>query len=158
MLLLGFLALAVVGCDQGSKEVAERRLAGDHPHELVAGRVDLRYTENPGVAFRSERVLPDAVRLPVIVIAGLSLFAILAVALYRRRHELSATTAGYALILGGAAGNLVDRAARGHVVDFVHVHGWPIFNVADVAIAAGALLVLAASVRSEIRDRRTRTG
>jgi lipoprotein signal peptidase len=64
------------------------------------------------------------------------------VTLIRRRAELSPTTAGLALVAGGAAGNLLDRAVRGYVVDFIHVHGWPIFNVADVAIAAGAILLL----------------
>jgi signal peptidase II len=52
--------------------------------------------------------------------------------------------AGLALVMGGAVGNLVDRALRGHVVDFIHVSGWPVFNVADVAIVAGGLLVVLA--------------
>ena len=53
---------------------------------------------------------------------------------------------GLALILGGALGNLVDRIARGYVVDFIHVKGWPIFNVADMCITAAAIMIMYLSV------------
>ena len=46
----------------------------------------------------------------------------------------------YALLLAGALGNLSDRLFRGYVVDFIHLHHWPIFNVADICIVVGALL------------------
>ncbi len=141
-LLLAALLLGVVGCDQGSKQLAEDRLGDGSTHELAAGRVDLQYAQNRGVAFNSERVIPQAVRTPLIAIAGVTLLGFVLVTLIRRRAELSPTTAGLALVAGGAAGNLLDRAVRGYVVDFIHVHGWPIFNVADVAIAAGAILLL----------------
>jgi signal peptidase II len=52
--------------------------------------------------------------------------------------------AGFALVVGGALGNALDRLARGAVVDFVHVRFWPVFNVADVLVALGiGLLALA---------------
>jgi signal peptidase II len=146
-LLLVAIVLLVTGCDQATKSWAEDELAGAPPAEIVAGRVDLTYAENHGVAFNTERVLPEGARGAVVVLAGLGGLAMLSVFWWRRRGEVSARTAGYALVLGGAAGNLIDRAARGHVVDFVHVHGWPIFNVADVAIGAGIALILLAEAR-----------
>jgi signal peptidase II len=49
-----------------------------------------------------------------------------------------------ALVLGGAIGNLSDRALRGHVIDFIHVNYWPVFNVADIAVCVGAGLLMIA--------------
>ena len=54
--------------------------------------------------------------------------------------------AGLSLQLGGAAGNFIDRVRLGHVVDFVDVHFWPVFNVADIGITCGAILVVAAII------------
>jgi signal peptidase II len=150
-LLLVALVLLVAGCDQATKHWAEEELAGAPPAEVVAGRLELTYAENHGVAFNTERVLPAAARTPVLVLAGVAALGVLAVLWWRRRGEVSARTAGYALVVGGAAGNFVDRIARGYVVDFVHLHGWPIFNVADVAVVAGVGLLLAAEWRREVR-------
>lgn len=58
-----------------------------------------------------------------------------------------ATQVGFALVFSGALGNIVDRIARGYVVDFIHVRGWPVFNVADIAVVVGmGLIALAALV------------
>lgn len=46
------------------------------------------------------------------------------------------------MVLSGALGNLTDRVLRGHVIDFLRLHHWPVFNVADVAIGVGASLLL----------------
>jgi len=57
------------------------------------------------------------------------------------------TQVGFALVFSGALGNIVDRIARGYVVDFIHVRGWPVFNVADIAVVVGmGLIALAALV------------
>jgi signal peptidase II len=144
-LVLLLLVLGIAGCDQASKHWAEGELSGKPPSTLVAHRLDLEYAQNHGSAFSLDRVLPAGARTPVLWIAGFGLLALLGVALWRQRSELSMRTAGYALVIGGAAGNLVDRLARGYVVDFVHLHGWPIFNVADCAIVAGAGLLVISS-------------
>ena len=152
-LALLLIVLGVTGCDQASKHWAERRLDGKAPTTLVAHRVDLEYAQNRGMAFNLERWAPESVRTPVLWIAGIGLVTALGVAFWRRRRELSLRTAGYACVLGGAAGNLIDRFTRGYVVDWVHVHGWPVFNVADVAIGVGAgLLVLASMLASRACD------
>ena len=66
---------------------------------------------------------------------------------------------GLGLVLGGAAGNLTDRVVNGgtltgRVVDFIHLHGWPVFNVADSAIVVGAATVLVASILRSSKARR----
>ena len=56
------------------------------------------------------------------------------------------TQVGFALVFSGALGNIVDRIARGYVVDFIHVRGWPVFNVADIAVVVGMGLIALASL------------
>jgi signal peptidase II len=141
------IALATAGCDQATKRWAEEELRDAPPTTLVAGRLDLTYVENPGIAFGLDRVAPPGIRKPVIVSAAIAALAVLGLAWYRRGGAVSAQTVAGALIAGGAAGNLIDRFARGAVVDFVHLHGWPVFNVADVALVAGVALLLVAEWR-----------
>ena len=59
------------------------------------------------------------------------------------------TSAGIGLIAGGAMGNLLDRARLGHVTDMLHLPNWPTFNVADIAIVIGVVVVLIAQLRQE---------
>lgn len=146
-IVLVLLLLGVTGCDQATKHWAERDLQGKGPHHVMT-RVDLEYAQNHGVAFNLERVIPPSAQKPIIVIAGLTLLGALGFALWRRRGELSPQSAGYALVIGGALGNLLDRYTRGYVVDFIHVHGWPVFNVADIAVVAGVGLLVISQSRS----------
>ena len=71
---------------------------------------------------------------------------LLLVWLLRLSTEEKATSLALALILGGAAGNLIDRLVYGYVIDFIDVYysswHWPAFNVADAAISVGAFLLL----------------
>jgi signal peptidase II len=63
------------------------------------------------------------------------------VAWWRRRRASNVEQAAYALLVAGAFGNAFDRIRSGYVIDFIEIHRWPIFNVADVAIVAGAVLL-----------------
>ncbi len=78
-----------------------------------------------------------------------SLIALVVVSLllWKNSHTMTVTGVGLALILGGALGNLWDRLVNGHVVDFLDFYlgsyHWPAFNVADSAIVAGAVLLVA---------------
>jgi signal peptidase II len=67
--------------------------------------------------------------------------------------EISLTSFAFALVLAGAAGNLIDRAARGRVIDFIRVHyyaaNFPVFNVADSAITVGVALIILATLIPE---------
>jgi signal peptidase II len=138
-LLLG-VAAAVLALDQLTKAWAVDALADGHTIDLV-GSLRLRLTINYGSAFS----LADG-RGPLISLLALVVVAVL---LRTGRH---ATRPGMAialgLVLGGALGNLVDRAFRagdgflgGGVVDFVDLQWWPVFNVADSAIVVGAILL-----------------
>jgi signal peptidase II len=142
---LGTMAI-VVALDQVTKAIVRQILPLGESRSIIPDFLDLTHVHNTGAAFG----LLNAVEFPykplvMIAIAALALVAIAAYATQLGFHEKMARF-GLALILAGAFGNLIDRAAFGFVVDFVDVywgmtHFWA-FNVADSAITIGAILVL----------------
>lgn len=144
-----FLCLSVVGCDHTTKRLAVTHLSGQAPLPVVPGVLDLRYTENTDTAFSllgghvgAESRLLLLSLLGAAVTLGLLTFAVVRWRLFGLGERIAV-----ALLLAGAVGNLGERLVRGHVVDFVHVRHWPVFNVADVAVVLGALLFAVASRR-----------
>jgi signal peptidase II len=135
------MALALVGCDHATKHWAASSLKAARAIELVPGALDLRYAENTDVAFHLLRAIPEPAKFPIILSLGALATAALMIVWWRARNQSSLEHAAYALLVAGALGNLVDRVVRGYVVDFIHVHHWPIFNVADVCICVGAALL-----------------
>jgi signal peptidase II len=140
------LVVAIVVADQLTKLAVVARL---HLHEsvtIVPGLLDFTHVRNTGAAFG----LLNTADFPgkPLVIAVVALGALVGVALYAAQlppwHRVARI--GLALILGGAAGNLVDRLRQGYVVDFVDAHwrGWHFwaFNVADAAITVGVAVII----------------
>lgn len=153
------LSAAVLLLDQATKVLAHARLRGAGTVEIVPGFFNLWYSRNAGGLFGYFRDWADPWRtllltiLPVVAIVLIGRF----IAQTDERDRL--TLAGLALILGGAVGNLIDRAFRGEVVDFLDVYAsspklverlldwfgtahWPTFNFADSGIVVGACLLL----------------
>jgi signal peptidase II len=142
---LGLMAVVVI-VDQLTKWVIRRTLVEGESHNLIPGCLDLTHVHNTGAAFGLLNGVDFAYK-PFVMI-GIAALALVAIATYANQlgfHERMARF-GLALILGGAFGNLIDRALYTHVVDFVDVywgttHFWA-FNVADSAITIGAIMVL----------------
>jgi signal peptidase II len=138
--------LAIVASDQITKAAVRANLPLGDSRPIIDGFLDLTHVQNTGAAFG----LLNAADFPYkpLVMIGIAALALVAIAAYASQlgfHERLARF-GLALILGGAFGNLIDRAVAGHVIDFVDVywgaaHFWA-FNVADAAISVGAALVL----------------
>jgi signal peptidase II len=129
------LVLAVFLSDRVSKSLAVSRLFAGPAEVLPFFR--LTYVENTGVAFGMFR---DSNKF-FIVFSSVLIVALLA---FRRKLSITggASSAGLLLVLGGALGNLYDRLAYGFVVDFFDFSFFPaVFNVADSAITAGAVLL-----------------
>ena len=140
----------LVGCDHATKLAAESALRGRGAVALVPGVVDLSYTENRDVAFDALARLSLHPSSLLLVAFALTVTAAVVGLWVRRRHAGWPEHAGFAMVVAGALGNAIDRAVRGHVVDFVHVRFWPVFNVADVFVVAGiVLLVVARPTRRE---------
>lgn len=156
--LFVLLSVLLVGCDHATKYAASHVLQNGPPIDVVSGVVDLAYTRNHDISFNLiDRVgLPVANARVVLIAFGLLLIAALSVAWWRRRRDPSKLLhAGFALLVAGAVGNVTDRMLRGYVVDFIHVHYWPVFNVADVAVIVGMIaLALVGQSRASSRDAR----
>lgn len=135
--------LLVFGCDHGTKLAAEAALSDRGPLPLVRGVLDLRYTENHDTAFSLLRTfgVPPMPNL-LLLVALLALMGVSAVWLAQRKRLTGMQHAGFALVVAGALGNVVDRALRGYVIDFIHVAHWPVFNVADIAVVIGIVALL----------------
>ena len=142
-------ASAVFALDRLTKVWAEHALA-DRPVDVIPGVLTLRYTTNSGGAFSLGQRTPWFFAGATLIVSGL-----IVLTAFRSRNAVAAV--GLGLVLGGALGNLADRALRapglsGHVVDFIDLHWWPVFNVADGAIVIGAAVLAWASFRDERAD------
>ena len=137
---------AIVVIDQLTKFLVRATIPLYAKRVIIPDVLDVTHVQNTGAAFG----LLNAADVPYksAVMIGIATLALVAISIYARQlgaHE-RLSRYGLALILGGAFGNLIDRAIAGYVVDFVDVywgeaHFWA-FNVADAAITIGAILVL----------------
>ncbi len=150
------VAVVLYLIDQVSKRAAVEHLTGRADVRVVGDLLQLHLTRNPGAAFS----------LGTGFTVGLSCLAIAAtvVVLALSRKVVDPVWAvGLGALLAGITGNLTDRMLRdpapfrGHVIDFLQLPNWPIFNVADIAINVGAGLILLQVFRG-IRMDRTRQG
>ena len=131
LILASVLALA----DQTTKWVAVRHL--ETPVSLVGDIFMLEYTENTGMAFG----LP----MPYGILLFGSIFLLILIGFIAKKElDLRKLTArlAVALVMGGALGNIIDRIVNGYVIDFIKIWKWPNFNVADIFITAGILLII----------------
>jgi signal peptidase II len=145
----------LVGCDHATKLAAKTELEGQAPRSLIHGVLGLRYTENTDIAFNLLRAVPERVRAPLLTIMGAGAIVALLGFLLLRPGERGVARIALVLMSAGALGNVLDRVVRGYVVDFVQVPHWPIFNVADIYVTAGAILLAwtAVSVRPQAGER-----
>lgn len=155
-LMLLSLVLSGCGADQAAKSWARDTLPGN-PLSVVPQLLEFRYAENPAIAFSIFGGLPGEVRTPLIYAMSAMGFAILMFLIWNSRHQPASRLLPLALILGGAAGNLMDRLSLGFVVDFVRVHwrdawSFPIFNVADALISVGMVLFIAFALVWPLRE------
>jgi signal peptidase II len=141
-----WIALAIVVLDQIVKALVRREIALNESITVVPGFFDLTRVHNTGTAFG----FMNATDFPfkTVILACVALGALAALAMYAATLPANQWLAriGLALILGGAAGNLIDRITEGYVVDFVDLYwsGWHFwaFNVADASITVGVALMI----------------
>ncbi len=149
-LALAFLtAAAVVAADQLTKSLARSSLGADGDSPILGGVVKLVHVQNTGIAF-------GQLSGGGIIVVLLVLAAVTALLWYFLRHlETPLIWLAAGLVLGGAAGNLVDRLQAGSVTDFIKLPYWPAFNLADIAITIGVVsLVVLVELDSRRKTRR----
>ena len=141
------IAATVVATDQISKRVVSRELGSGDGRDrlgLVGDLITLEYGRNTGVAFG---LFAGAGTVLTVLVVALTLGV--AAHAWHSRGGAVGERVGLALILGGAVGNLLDRARLGYVVDFISVGAWPTFNLADAAISTGVFVLVATLLGSE---------
>jgi signal peptidase II len=125
----------VVVLDQATKQLAATRIGRGDEVDVLPG-LELTNTRNTGVAFGAL----EGGGLVVAILIGLSLA--LLVGYFLANRDLPWLWLPVGMLLGGALGNLADRAREGAVIDFIDPVRWPAFNVADSCIVVGVLLLL----------------
>ena len=140
------LPLLVVIADQFSKYIVVENMALGQSIPVIEGIFHLTYILNPGAAFG----MFAHSRLFFIGIAG----AVIGLIIWARKEILASpweVKCGAGLFLGGAVGNLIDRARQGVVIDFFDFRVWPIFNIADIAICIGVGLIIWNLLKTELK-------
>ena len=146
------ITLTCVGCDQATKLVAKQYLAPAAFFSFAGDTLRLQYAENTGAFLSVGAALPDPWRhLVFTVLVGLFVFGLLGYLLFSRSLPANAVTC-LSFVFAGGISNLIDRIAYdGRVIDFLNVGIGPlrtgIFNVADMAITFGALILAFQSYR-----------
>jgi signal peptidase II len=146
-LVVAGILLSCVGCDQAAKHIAQAQLKGQPPRSFCGDLVRLEYAENPGAFLGLGGQLPRVARWVALVGVNARIAATMVGFLLVGGKMPGVRLASCALMLSGAVGNLIDRLRfDGLVVDFLNLGIGPlrtgIFNVADLAITAGALLLV----------------
>lgn len=161
-MILAALLVLLVGCDQASKQYATTHLqhTAQQPLSFLGSTFEIRYAENPGAFLSLFASLPVRVRFWLLTVMNGAILGAVALALLYRKEWDRLSFAALALLLAGGIGNLIDRVSLGGlVIDFMVIDlaahtGIPwlktgIFNVADVAITSGFLLLLPQLFRKE---------
>ena len=144
--VVALVAISAYLLDLGTKVLAVAHLSAGPDREVVGRLLVLHLVRNPGAAFST------GTRYTV-VLSCIAIVALLVVLYLARRvgHVLWAVALG--LLVAGVAGNLTDRIfrapgpLRGHVIDFLMLPNWPVFNVADICINVAAVLILVQAFR-----------
>ena len=138
-------ASAVFLLDRLTKVLVGRILAPGDSMPVLGGFFDLTHVHNRGAAFGIFSFADDSFRTPFLVLSAAAAIAVLVYFIMKTRPQDTLMLFALALIIGGAAGNLVDRLYYGYVIDFIDWYvgryHWPAFNIADSGITAGILLM-----------------
>jgi signal peptidase II len=145
--LAGLTAVAVLVVDQAVKVAVRGSLQPGEEREVLGSVVQITYVRNTGVAFGQLSGNGALVALLVAAAVGILLW-------YFMTHlDTPWIWLPAGMVVGGALGNVIDRVGQGAVTDYVKLPGWPSFNVADVAITGGVILMV---VVAELHARRQR--
>jgi signal peptidase II len=140
------LAAGIFGLDRLTKWIVERRVLFSDDYKIIPGFFDIVHSENRGVAFGVFNDSESPWRTLLLIALSLAALIAVSVMLWRAKGLDARLFWAFALILGGAAGNLFDRIVSGRVTDFllfyIGSHQWPSFNVADSAVVIGCGLLI----------------
>jgi signal peptidase II len=137
------LALAIFVLDQGLKAIVQGTMSPGESIPVIPGFLSITYIRNAGGAFG----ILGGSQVLLLVGSAVAVGVVLWMLLAGQRSRLATLACG--LILGGAAGNLLDRLTTGQVTDYVHFSFWYVFNAADAAITVGVATLLLSTFRMQ---------
>jgi signal peptidase II len=147
------ISFIVMILDQATKWVMLDRLTQGTSVPVIPGALNLTLTFNKGIAFGALANYPDVTRQLLISVATVFALGLIIYFLVRHYHEDRVAVCALAMIIGGAAGNIIDRVRIGKVVDFIDAYyasyHWPAFNIADSAVCLGVLVLLVRPTKTE---------
>ncbi len=133
---------AIALADQLTKFLVRLYLAPVHDIALLGPLLHLTYAENTGAGFSLFQDMNSILLFVNLIIIGMLMYFFFE---FRDDEKLFVS-----LIIGGAAGNIIDRIFLGHVIDFIHLPLWPIFNLGDSAVTIGVVGLLYLSMRKTL--------
>jgi signal peptidase II len=159
MLRYLWISALVVAIDQASKHYADTVLDYHRPVTVIPGLFEWFLSYNSGAAFSFLAGAGGWQRWFLLILA-LVISAVLVGWMRKLKEDERLTAIGLAMILGGAIGNVIDRALLGHVIDFIQVwlgsYPWPAFNLADSFITVGAALLIGSGLFEKKKESETR--
>jgi signal peptidase II len=146
LLLILAILVTTVGCDQITKSIAKSTLASRSPISIMDNFIRLEYAENIGAFLSFGAGMSQTARFLLFVVLSAGAVAGMLVYAVRASRISRMQLIALALLAGGGVGNLIDRSLYGSVVDFVSIGTSSIrtgiFNVADMAVTAGVILMI----------------
>ena len=157
-LTVALIIVAVIALDQATKLWIEAALPRHDQIEIIPQCLHIVHVRNPGVAFGLLQNIPGAYRATLLTATTVLALVLLLVLLAQTHTAQRLERWCFALIMGGAVGNLIDRVRLGAVIDFIDVHWaniyhWPAFNVADSCISTGITFLVLLELKRIISSR-----
>ena len=147
-LSLALVTVAAVAADQVTKHIVSSQLALDE-EVVVIGPFSIHHVQNSGIAFG---LFPNATAAVIVLTTVAVAWMLVFFARAGARHPVLPVALG--LLLGGSISNLADRVRLGHVTDFLDIRYWPAFNLADICIVVGVVLLVGTMLAGERSPRR----
>jgi signal peptidase II len=147
-LSLALVTVAAVVADQVTKHIVSSQLVLDE-ELVVIGPFSIHHVQNSGIAFG---LFPNATAAVIVLTTVAVAWMLVFFARAGARHPVLPVALG--LLLGGSISNLADRVRLGHVTDFLDVRYWPAFNLADICIVVGVVLLVGTMLAGERSPRR----
>ncbi|MFZ2905720.1 MAG: signal peptidase II [Cyclobacteriaceae bacterium] len=152
-LLIVIILTINIGCDQISKGIVRQRIRDFEQISIIKNCVTLTKVENTGAFLSLGNSLPDAIRFILLSLVPLVVLGVGIGFLFAKSKISNVTLLGSAFVIGGGIGNIYDRLVYGSVTDFLHIDfgifQTGIFNLADVSIMMGLLMVFVNSFKTK---------
>lgn len=146
-LILLSLSGSMIALDQLTKQIVMHRFHLNESLEVIAGYFNLTYVHNPGAAFGILARADSGFRIPFFIAVPILALGVIGYLFHKINDKDRLMATALSLVIGGAFGNLIDRATYNYVIDFLDFHWryqihFPTFNVADIAICVGVGLLI----------------